>query len=329
VRGLTSTSKGRSLHRQSHNSPLPVDHKPLQFLPLDDESNQTLLANVHPVDYLNPNPSEEYDLVVLGAGVAGILSVITAKWLGKRCALVESHAMGGDCLNIGCVPSKAFIAAAKVLHQIKSASKLGIYLPIDKVRVDFAAIMTRMRKIRAEISPHDSVERYSNDFCEHVFIGTGRFLSSDEMKEMGNEEHKTIVVTGDDGAKRFLKYKKAVIATGASASIPDFLCEIPHLTNKNFFNLTELPPRLVAIGCGPVSLELSQACALFGCQVTCIENGNEILHREDSDAAQLLHQLLEQDGWFTSCSSSRSLHHLSLLLFLPLPPQLSRDHLPD
>jgi pyruvate/2-oxoglutarate dehydrogenase complex dihydrolipoamide dehydrogenase (E3) component len=292
VKGLTSTSKGRFSNcegerQQPRNCTFPIDHDPLQFLPLDDESNQTLVANVHPAHYLNPNPSEDYDLVVLGAGVSGLLSVITGKWLGKRCALVESHAMGGDCLNIGCVPSKAFIASAKVLHDIQSASKFGIHLPINEVRVDFAAIMTRMRKIRADISPHDSVERYSKDFCEHVYIGIGRFSPN---------ERNTIIVTGDDGTKRSLRYKKAMIATGASASIPEFLHHIPHLTNKNFFNLLELPPRLVSIGCGPVSLELSQACAIFGCQVICIENRNDILHREDPDAAELLHQLLEQDG---------------------------------
>lgn len=236
---------------------------------------------------MNPTPSDYYDLVVIGAGVSGLLSVITAKWLGKRCALIESHAMGGDCLNIGCVPSKAFISSAKAFKDIKSASKFGIILPLSEIRIDFGAVMTRMRKIRANISPHDSVERYSKEFCEHVYIGSGSFSS---------EFPGTIVVTGDDGSTRLLRYRKAMIASGASASIPQIIRQIPHLTNKNFFNLQELPPRLVAIGCGPVSLELCQSMAIYGCEVICIEPLDEILHREDRDAAQLLHRILENDG---------------------------------
>jgi hypothetical protein len=112
-----------------------------------DEYNVTLDANVHPKDYINPAPLEdEYDLVVIGAGVAGLLSVITAKWLGKKCALIESHAMGGDCLNIGCVPSKALIAASRALVNIRSCGEFGIQLPPGTITVDFGHIMRRMRK---------------------------------------------------------------------------------------------------------------------------------------------------------------------------------------
>lgn len=190
-----------------------------------------------------------------------------------------------------CVPSKAFIAAAKALKDIKLSSRFGIHIPLDEVRVDFGAVMERMRKIRADISPHDSVERYSKEFCEHVFIGTGIFSS---------DSPNTIIVTADDGSTRSLTFKKAMIASGASASIPECLINIPHLTNKNFFNLSELPPRLVSIGCGPVSLELCQSLAIYGCQVICIEYSDEILHREDKDAAHLLHQVLESDGRLNS-----------------------------
>jgi pyruvate/2-oxoglutarate dehydrogenase complex dihydrolipoamide dehydrogenase (E3) component len=291
VKGLTSTSQGRSQQTSAKHQTTVLSHSEehLQFLPHDDY-NATLVSHVYPTDYLNPSPSDEYDLVVIGAGVAGLLSVITAKWLGKRCALIESDAMGGDCLNIGCVPSKAFIASAKILSEIKSASKFGINIPLNEVSVDFSAIMTRMRKIRSEISTHDSVARYSREFCEHVYLGKGIFSS---------EHLNTVIVTDQQNNKSLLRYKKAMIATGASPSIPLVLQDIPHLTNKNFFNLLELPPRIVAIGCGPVSLELSQALAIFGSQVICIESGEEILHREDIDAAKLLHQLLEQDGFDT------------------------------
>ena len=258
----------------------------LQFLP-NDCYNQKLLSNVYPHDYINPIPnnSSSYDLVVIGAGVAGLLSVITSKWLGKRCVLIEKEAMGGDCLNIGCVPSKAFIAPAKALHNIKSASKLGINILNNNITIDFSVIMERMRKIRADISSHDSVQRYLKEFCEDIYLGSGQFISSN-----------TILVTSLNGEQRHLQFNKAMIATGASASIPLVLTNIPHLTNKNFFNLIELPPRIVVIGCGPISLELSQALSIYGSQVICLEESNEILHREDIDAAKLIHQLLEQDG---------------------------------
>lgn len=110
VKGLTSSSTGRYVrsHRHENNTSaigyIEHHHDQLEFLP-NDEHNEKLISSVHPKDYINPNPLNEYDLVVIGAGVAGLLSVITAKWLGKRCALIESHAMGGDCLNIGCVCS--------------------------------------------------------------------------------------------------------------------------------------------------------------------------------------------------------------------------------
>jgi hypothetical protein len=347
INGLTSTSQGRYQQRSTnHEAALPSSHSedPLEFLPHDDDYNTTLLSHVHPRDYLNPSlpPSEEYDLVVIGAGVAGLLSVITAKWLGKRCALIESEAMGGDCLNVGCVPSKAFIASAKKLLEIKSLPKFGISFPVEKVRVDFCAVMTRMRQIRSEISVHDSVARYSREFCEHVYLGKGTFST---------DEPKTIVVTPsvplskgqnlspstDSGetsvsAQRYLRYKKVMIATGASPSVPMVLRDIPHLTNRNFFNLLDLPPRIVFIGCGPISLELSQAVAIFGSQVICLESADEILHREDIDAAKLLHRLLEQDGpliksLFLHFSLSLCLSlDISLCLSLCLSVSLSVSH---
>lgn len=168
--------------------------------------------------------------------------------------------MGGDCLNIGCVPSKALIACARAAHSVKELKDFGVIIPqgtsyciflfslsdihyfAGEVTVDFGYVMKRMRDIRAKISHHDSVERYSKEFCKHVFVGQGKFS--------GNN---VIEVTGDDGTVRQLKYKKAMIATGASASIPPVpgLRDIPHLTNANFFNLTERPPRVLVIGCGP------------------------------------------------------------------------------
>lgn len=250
---------------------------------------------MHPKDYINPAPDDVYDLVAIGAGVSGLITVIIGAWLGKKCALIERHAMGGDCLNIGCVPSKALISCARAAHSVKELKNFGVHIPDGNVTIDFPFVMERMRKIRAEISHHDSVQRYSREFCKHVFVGNGKFVGDHGIE-----------VTGDDGTTRLLKYKKAMISTGASAAIPPIpgLRDIPHLTNANFFNLVALPPRILVIGCGPIGLELSQSLARFGSQVFCFEGMNRLLPREDLEASSLLRKQLEADGVnvFTSVS---------------------------
>lgn len=260
-----------------------------EFLPSTSASNQLLVEHVHPHDYVNPIVDEPYDLVVIGAGVAGLLSVIVGSWLGKKCALIERHGMGGDCLNTGCVPSKALIACARAAHFVQSSTlaDLGISLPQGKIQVDFPRIMERMRSIRAKISHHDSVDRYKRDFCKDVYIGHAEFVGDHD-----------IAVRGDDGSVRTLKFRKAMIATGASPAIPPIaglqLC--PHLTNSNFFNLLTLPPRMLVIGCGPIGLELSQSMQRFGAAVTCLEQGQRLLQREDPDAVDVLEAQLASDG---------------------------------
>jgi len=258
------------------------------FLPETSVHNQVLREHVHPDGFVNaPTPDVEYDLVVIGAGVSGLLSVIVGSWLGKSCALIERHGMGGDCLNTGCVPSKALIACARAAHSVKHLSDFGVSIPTGPVTVNFEYVMERMRAIRAKISHHDSVQRYKRDFCKDIFLGHAEFAG-------GN----VVTVRGDDQTVRTLRFKKAMIATGASAAIPPVpgLSSSPHLTNSNFFNLTELPPRLLVIGCGPIGLELSQAMCRFGCDVTCLEMGPRLLPREDPDAASVLKEQLESDG---------------------------------
>lgn len=258
-----------------------------EFLP-KDEHNILLEEHVHPHGYVNPDPgNDEYDLVVIGAGVSGLISVIIGAWLGKKCALIERHSMGGDCLNTGCVPSKALIACARALHSVQHLSEFGVKIPAGEVSIDFGHVMQRMRRIRAKISHHDSVERYSKEFCKHVYVGQGTFVGG-----------KAVEVVGDDGSKRTLLFKKAMIATGASAAIPPVpgLRTTPHLTNGNFFNLTELPARMLVIGCGPIGLELSQSMARFGCKVICFEMSPQLLPREDPDAAKILLEQLVEDG---------------------------------
>lgn len=257
-----------------------------EFLPKGGP-NDELEHQIHPHDYINPEPTEEYDLVAIGAGVSGLISVIIGAWLGKKCALIERHGMGGDCLNTGCVPSKAVIACARAFHSLKSISEFGINIAEGAATLDFGFVMQRMRAIRAKISHHDSVERYSRDFCKHVFVGRAEFVGG-----------KIIEVTGDDGSKRHLVFKKAMIATGASAAIPPVpgLRDVPHLTNSNFFNMEQLPPRMIVIGCGPIGLELSQSMTRFGSVVTCLEMAPQLLPREDPDAAAILARQLESDG---------------------------------
>jgi pyruvate/2-oxoglutarate dehydrogenase complex dihydrolipoamide dehydrogenase (E3) component len=282
------------------------------FSPVECEHNRELMSHVHPADYVNPEPPQEpFDLVVIGAGVSGLLSVIVGAWLGKRCALIERHAMGGDCLNTGCVPSKALIACAREFHKVNNVEELkefGISLNNESpsknlpYKVDFGLVMKRMRAIRAKISHHDSVQRYSSEFCESVYVGHAEFVqtsgkySAAEMKVGGfNGE---VCVTADDGSKQFLRFKKAMVATGASASIPPVpgLKKTPHLTNSSFFNLTELPETIIVVGCGPIGLELSQSLRRFGCNVVCLERGPQLLMREDADAAELVRQSLKADG---------------------------------
>ncbi len=126
----------------------------------DDEHNRELAANVHPADWRNPTPEGRYNLVVLGAGTAGLVAAAGAAGLGARVALVERHLMGGDCLNVGCVPSKAIIRSAHAAHAARSAGAFGVKVN-GAVEVDFAAVMERMRGLRAGISPHDSARRFS------------------------------------------------------------------------------------------------------------------------------------------------------------------------
>ena len=140
------------------------------------------------------------------------------------------------CIITGCVPSKALIACARAFHSTKLLSEFGVKIPDGEVTVDFNFVMERMRKIRAKISHHDSVQRYSKEFCEHVYIGSAKFTGGNKVE-----------VIGDDGTPRILSFKKAMIASGASAAVPPIpgLKDAPFLTNSNFFNQTELPPRML------------------------------------------------------------------------------------
>lgn len=247
----------------------------------DDAYNQALVAQVHPLDWKNPEPQACYDLVVIGAGTAGLVVAAGAAGLGLglKVALIERHLMGGDCLNVGCVPSKSLLRSSRVVADLKKASGYGI--GIEEPTVDFAAVMERVRRIRSQISPNDSASRFQSLGVD-VFLGQAKFVNS-----------QSVAVAGET-----LRFKKAVITTGARASAPDIsgLESAGYLTNETVFSLTEQPRRLAVIGAGPIGCELAQAFRRFGSEVVLLERGAQILTREGPDAANVVQQVFRQEG---------------------------------
>ncbi len=245
-----------------------------------DKHNQQLVSQVHPLDWKNPEPASRYNLVVIGAGTAGLVSAAGAAGLGAKVALIERHMMGGDCLNVGCVPSKAVISAARAAAAVRDAGEFGVQVP-NGVKIDFSQAMERMRRLRTSIAPNDSVQRFS-DMGIDVFLANGRFVDT-----------RTIEVAG-----RRLNFKKAVIATGARAAAPpiDGLDDVAYLTNETVFSLTDLPKRLAVIGAGPIGCEMAQAFARFGSEVLLVETLHGILPSEDRDASGIVLESMLKDG---------------------------------
>jgi pyruvate/2-oxoglutarate dehydrogenase complex dihydrolipoamide dehydrogenase (E3) component len=258
-------------------------HETITVLP-DDEHNRALVNNVHPPAWVNPDPDGRYNLVVIGAGTAGLVTAVIAAAVGAKVALIEKHLMGGDCLNVGCVPSKGIIRAARTWADIKRADEFGVNIP-PGVKYDFAAAMARMRKLRARISHNDSAHRYKKLGVD-VYVGAARFTGAD-----------AIAVEGSAG-NRTLRFVKAAICTGARAATPSIpgLPEAGYLTNETVFSLTELPRRLGVIGAGPIGCELAQAFARFGSEVYLVEAMHGIMPNEDRDAADIVQASLARDG---------------------------------
>lgn len=244
-----------------------------------DQHNRKLLDNVHPSGWVNPQPRSRYHLVVVGGGTAGLVSAAGAAGLGARVALVERHLLGGDCLNVGCVPSKGVIRAARAWHAVADGARFGVSECVS--RGSFAAVMERMRRLRASISPNDSAERFRSLGVD-VFLGEGRFVARDALEVDGKR----------------LRFRRAVIATGARASAPPIggLEEAGYLTNETLFSLVELPARLAVIGAGPIGCEMAQAFARLGSRVSIVDAGARVLPREDPEAAALVGAALARDG---------------------------------
>ena len=258
-----------------------------------DMYNQELISCVHPLNWDNPKPADCYDLVVMGAGTAGLVVAAGAAGLGLglKVALIEKHLMGGDCLNVGCIPSKCMIRSSRVVGEMWYAKDFGIQVP-KHIEVDFPTVMERMRRIRSEISHHDSAERFQKLGVD-VFLGSGRFT-----------RHNTVEVSDQT-----LRFKKAVIATGARSVRPSIpgIEEAGYLTNETVFSLTQRPQRLAVIGGGPLGCELAQVFQRLGCDVVLLHQGTHILSKEDADAAEILQNVFLREGirFFLGCQIQR------------------------
>jgi len=257
-----------------------ANNSPINLLPMD-ESNQKLISLVHPQNWVNPIPQSCYDLVVIGAGTAGLVvsAGVAGLNLGLKVALIEKHLMGGDCLNFGCIPSKTMIRSAKVISEIIKAKKLGINITAKEI--DFALIMERMRQIRADISYHDSAQRFKSLGVD-VFFGEARFFSQNTI-EVNQQK---------------LTFKKAVIATGAKPIKPTIkgIETVPFYTNETIFSLTELPSSLAVIGGGAIGCELAQLFQRLGSQVTIFHKYNHLLNKEDDETAEIIQNIFKKEG---------------------------------
>lgn len=278
---IQSGTAPQSISRGPRDLPegLPNFFKPF------DADNSRLRDAVHPGEWTPPKPADRYNLVVIGAGTAGLVTAVGAASLGARVALIERHAMGGDCLNVGCVPSKALLAAARAAAHARKAGALGVRT--GDVEVDFPEVMARLRRLRADISANDSAERFSKLGVD-VFFGDAQFIDGNSISV----------------GEQVLRFGRAAIATGARAimlPIPG-LAEAGVLTNETLFTLTELPKRFAVIGAGPIGCEMAQAFRRFGSEVTLFESTGGILPRDDREAAAVVERSLEKDGVKIRCS---------------------------
>ncbi len=256
-----------------------TEHSALRVEPFD-QYNQQLVGNVHPPDWVEPTPRRRYHLVVIGAGTGGLVSAAIAAGLGARVALVERHLLGGDCLNVGCVPSKGVIGAARAWQAAAEASPV-FGGPRTVGAGSFPEVMERMRRIRAGLSRVDSAARF-RELGVDVYLGEARFTARDAAQVNG----------------KTLRFRRAVIATGARAAAPSVpgLEQAGYLTNETVFTLTELPEHLVVLGAGPIGCELAQAFARLGARVTLINRDAHILPREHPDAARIVERAMQRQG---------------------------------
>ena len=236
--------------------------------------------------YVNwPRPKRfDRNLIVIGAGAGGLVTAYIAAAVRARVTLVEDQKMGGDCLNYGCVPSKALIRVAKLARDIQQADAMGIRDASG--RIDFAAVMARVQRVIRDIEPHDSVERYTALGVD-VVQARARITSPWSVE-----------LTRADGTVQTLTTRSIVIATGARPFVPPIpgLQQAGFLTSDTLWGLAELPRRLLVLGGGPIGCELAQCFARLGSEVTQVEMAPHVLGREDEDASAVVAQALRDDG---------------------------------
>ncbi len=229
----------------------------------------------------------QYDIAVIGAGSAGLVVASAGASMGARVLLVENRKMGGDCLNYGCVPSKAFLKSAHLAQKIKKADKYGLLSASFKPSLE--KIMGRVRSVIAEIAPHDSVERYES-LGVTVKKGSAYIVNKNTIK-VG----KTLYTT-----------KKIVISTGSRAATPPIkgLDTIKYLTNETIFSLKKQPKTLIVLGGGPIGLELGQGFAQLGTKVHVIDKGENLFAKDDPDVSDIMKKALTKDGVVLHLNSS-------------------------
>jgi pyruvate/2-oxoglutarate dehydrogenase complex dihydrolipoamide dehydrogenase (E3) component len=221
-----------------------------------------------------------YNVVVIGAGTAGLVTAAGTAGLGGRVALIERNLMGGDCLNFGCVPSKALISSARVIQEIRESEKWG--LDQQEPQFAFERVFERMRARRAKIAPHDSQERFESLGVD-VFRGEARFVSAYEIEVNGQR----------------LRARNFVIATGSRAAIPKIegFDSVPYFINETIFDeLKERPDSMIVLGGGPIGCELGQALSRLGVKIDIVQKGTELLPREDRDVAEFMQTRFAAEG---------------------------------
>ncbi len=231
-----------------------------------------------------PQPKRfDRNLVVIGAGAAGLVTAYIAATVNARVSLIEERRMGGDCLNFGCVPSKALLRSARLAHEARHAGAYG--LVAVRLDVDFAQVMERVQRVIRSIEPHDSIERYTGLGVD-VVIGRARIVSPWEVE------------VNSDAGVRTLTTRAIVVATGSEPALPALpgLEAVGCLTSDTVWSLRELPRRLLVLGGGPIGCELAQAFARLGAEVTLVEAGERILAKEDDEAAAVVARSLQDDG---------------------------------
>ncbi|MBP7283702.1 MAG: FAD-dependent oxidoreductase [Leptospiraceae bacterium] len=251
----------------------------LGILPLIAKSIISYLQNQKIYKNYKKPKSFDYNLIVIGAGAAGLVTSYIAATVRAKVALIEKHKMGGDCLNYGCVPSKALIAVAKKINTEKKIAEFG--LKSAKIEFDFATLMDRVAKVVKKIEPNDSIERYTKLGVE-CFSGDAKIISP-YIVSVNGKEYST---------------KSIVIASGAEPYIPSIpgLSEISYLTSETLWGLRKLPKRLLVLGGGPIGCELSQAFSRIGSEVTLVEMGERIMPKEDLDVSLFMKEVLEKEG---------------------------------